>query len=725
MDAQLCAVCEGMFAGEQVLRESRPHHQSKTAILAAAEGGCRFCSIITRSRGFEHFESGEEEFKASWYLYRYEDLSTDGSEWFRLTLDAMGDDVDEDEDEDDEDEDEDDEGEEDEDEENAPDAQGGTSQDVDEHGNVCIPASGADANAHDPHMIPPCWAFALVPTNALPASDMSYEPPADTQDPRMWSLAESWLDNCVRNHPKCRPRDHAFRPTRLVEIMDEKTVRVIERGNKAMAGEYASFSHCWGQAKTLKLLQGNKTQLEAGVQIADLPQSYVEAIGVATRLGIRLLWIDSLCIIQDSVDDWRAEASTMKDVYGNAMVNISASAAAENSEASFLRREPLNIPPLRIAPRWRQGSGEGRYLLANVDGYRDEIERSPLGGRAWVMQESYLSGRNLSLTTTQLWWECRESLMSEAWPGGVPEKLRYDPYNKAGDPSEISSYHVVWCDLVEKYAACGLTVFSDKLVAMAGLASHRWGLLGGEEADEYIAGLWRSQLPHSLCWETDNFHKTYRTAQYRAPSWSWASIEGSIQFVHKTHGAGGPSTVALCDVVDVRLVLAGTDRTGALKGGYMRLRGRLISVGVSGSALTVEGTDGTHDFLEGTDGNREEGHDGQTNRTIVVLDENTSDGEPVVSYIDTAAVDVLQPDASLEEAVRTSRVSHDAQGDEAFCLPVMEWVERGESRMRGLLLAHPKGEPPGRYQRVGLWSAYGAITVPQLKKGEVQEFVIV
>ncbi|KAK2762913.1 tol protein [Colletotrichum kahawae] len=100
--------------------------------------------------------------------------------------------------------------------------------------------------------------------------------------------------------------------------------------------------------------------------------------------GIKFIWIDSLCIIQDSRDDWRAEAATMCDVYRNSLLNISACAAAENSELSFQNRDTGTIRPMEITPRWRSVDNE-RFLVTNTDIWMQEVEESPLYRRSWVL----------------------------------------------------------------------------------------------------------------------------------------------------------------------------------------------------------------------------------------------------------------------------------------------------------------------------------------------------
>ncbi|KAF4470972.1 hypothetical protein FALBO_2113 [Fusarium albosuccineum] len=452
---------------EQLIREPRPHYQHKDNILAAADDGCRLCKLITKSPGFEHIESSGL-LEAEWYLSPLQDEETqDGQTWFRLTIDAMGDEGDP-----------------------TIDTDYDTSeipegcQDVDEKGNVRVPKSGAEVKGPGRPEFPPAWAFTLIP-----ATDINYEPPPGTQHPRIWSLAKSWLDRCQQDHPLCREsRNPTFCPTRLVEIVDSKTVRVIESGITNPSGPYAAFSHCWGRAKTLKLLEENKGTLETSIEITELPQSYKEALDVASRFGIKYIWIDSLCIIQNNVDDWRAEAATMKDVYNNALLTIAASAAAENSEASFLQRDPLIIQHLRVTPEW-DDVPDVPYLIASMDAYNEQVESSPLRRRSWVLQESFLSARTLSLSSSQLWWECREALFCEAWPNGVPDRIRVRGPEEIETNPQTSVYHDRWCRLVEKYTKCGLTVLSDKMVAIGGLAGYFQPRF---QDDEYVAGLWLS-----------------------------------------------------------------------------------------------------------------------------------------------------------------------------------------------------------------------------------------
>ncbi|KAF4975744.1 hypothetical protein FZEAL_7521 [Fusarium zealandicum] len=676
MEMQPCKVCQEIFTGKQRIREPRPHHQSKDDILAAANSGCRLCKLITKSPGFEHFKTSES-FEAEWYLSPLEEEEGHGATWFRLTIDAMDDE-----------------------EEEEIDTAYFTSvapqecKDLDQQGHVWIPKSGIEVKSPEAPVFPPAWAFTLVPATNFSPKDLQYEPPSGTHDPRMWSLAKGWLDKCQKTHPDCSAsRNPTFRPTRLVEILDTKTVRVLERNSATPLGPYAAFSHCWGRTKTLKLLEENKALLKTSIRIADLPQSYKEALDVAMRFGINYIWIDSLCIVQNSVSDWRAEAATMKDVYGNALITIAASAASENSEASFRRRDPRIIQHLRVTPKW-QGIIDMSYVVVSMDAYNQEIEASPLRRRSWVLQESFLSPRTLSMSSSQLWWECRKALFCEAWPNGVPKRLRYS-YPAATETNiRTKAYHHLWCDLVEKYMKCGITVFSDKMIAMAGLASHFQPLLAN---DEYTAGFWRSQLPKTLCWTVNLGHsgfKTYRPAQYRAPSWSWASVEGHMYFYHKTHGAQGSSSREVCKVLNVGLVRAGPSPTGDLKGGYIKMRGRLLPVQLVQPFLTVPDENGIYRYIKGSAEDENKVVDEDVDRTWVDLDENTSDEWPVISHLDTLGVDI-QNGGYLDTAKRVATFAQVWDG-QLFSLPIIEWVHLEKPRVAGIILGHAKGEPDGR-----------------------------
>jgi hypothetical protein len=103
--------------------------------------------------------------------------------------------------------------------------------------------------------------------------------------------------------------------------------------------EYLTLSHCWGKDQIFRLLETNIDQLRKAIPTNRLPQTFQQAIALTKRMGHRYIWIDSLCIIQDSEDDWHYESSRMGDVYKNSFCNISATAAEDGRMGLFFERD--------------------------------------------------------------------------------------------------------------------------------------------------------------------------------------------------------------------------------------------------------------------------------------------------------------------------------------------------------------------------------------------------
>ncbi|KAH8654616.1 heterokaryon incompatibility, partial [Tricladium varicosporioides] len=87
---------------------------------------------------------------------------------------------------------------------------------------------------------------------------------------------------------------------------------------------YLTLSHCWGGGNNFKLQAGNLKHLKSEIPLDQLPRTFRDAMVITKVLGYRYLWIDSLCIIQDSEEDWAQEAGRMAQVYGNAILNLAA-----------------------------------------------------------------------------------------------------------------------------------------------------------------------------------------------------------------------------------------------------------------------------------------------------------------------------------------------------------------------------------------------------------------
>ena len=266
----------------------------------------------------------------------------------------------------------------------------------------------------------------------------------------------------------------------------------------------------------------------------------------------------------------------MMMVYSNACCSIAANGATDSSKGLFFSREPRTLPISSLNLPANIFKNDGHiltYVLGNKSALDDEFNGAPLLQRAWVVQERLLPPRVLHFGARQLLWECRSSFATEVLPRGVPASLlgknarfkMLDGFRASDDPFWA---HRFWNNVVETFSACLLTQPGDKLIAMAGMAQVLTPILGSA----YVAGLWRQHLIPSLLWRRAS--TPYRTTRpaYRAPSFSWAAIDGRVfTFEYFAIADAQP----LVEVLDVRLTYATDDVFGPVTGGYLRLRGRL------------------------------------------------------------------------------------------------------------------------------------------------------
>lgn len=192
-----------------------------------------------------------------------------------------------------------------------------------------------------------------------------------------------------------------------------------------------TLSHCWGNEPEhiQKLTMANyKDMTTTGTSFAKLPKSFQDAIRLSRFLGVNYLWIDSLCIIQDSPggQDWKEESKTMTKIYQNSRCNIAASASTGPTLGCFYPRDPFLVHPMKITLCSAQKPDIGRetdspdalqtYLFSNPLAWSENIEWAPLNKRAWVLQERVLSLRQLNCGHEQLLWECHENVACEPFP---------------------------------------------------------------------------------------------------------------------------------------------------------------------------------------------------------------------------------------------------------------------------------------------------------------------
>jgi hypothetical protein len=385
-------------------------------------------------------------------------------------------------------------------------------------------------------------------------------------------------------------------PSRLVELVYEKgagdfTLRLCETNSLTEAVPYVTLSYCWGSTQFIKLRSDDLAEFKSSISTETLPKTFRDAISVTYQLGQKFIWIDALCIVQDDPADWRRESALMDQIYSGGLLNITASASTDVEGGLFRPRQVLRITPCVSKPRWR-GFNNDMLVWYNVENYWRKVYSSPVSKRAWCLQERLLSSRTVHFTENQLYWECNAFTTSEVDPFPLPKGAGDDlrrmvllPHLQTSRrytdpkwiPTKTEMLNTAWSRLVGAYTQAKLTVKTDKLVAISGLA-RKADKLHAHVGVRYFAGLWEAALPIELLWRVIDpaSASPSRPSCFTAPSWSWASVDGAIDLPVTNRYRG---TAIRASVVEAE-IKAVDDPFGAVSGGYIRIRGPLWEVNV-------------------------------------------------------------------------------------------------------------------------------------------------
>ncbi len=364
-------------------------------------------------------------------------------------------------------------------------------------------------------------------TSALPLDDQNL------------ALILQWLLSCAKDHDRCKPEPGFSPPTRLLDIRRSQ-VRLSSPEKKDL--RYAALSHCWGNAVHTVTTEANINRLYQKIDWATLPATFKDAITTSRKLNIDYIWIDSLCIIQDSRSDWEKECQHMGSYYKNSFITLSA-LDSSNSEAGFLHPRKNLAVRLAYTDTWIRPSGRMPNTI---------FRGSYLNKRGWTLQERLLSTRILHFSQDEVLWECQTCSASESsWtehnePVDISSLVSSEgqDFKRAAlhlgpDPYSLTNgMFAAWYRIVKQFSRRSLTFESDRLPAISGIAR----LLGQRTGFTYLVGLWKED-PHGLVWcidkaqnrvshaSTQSKHDDDQTATDSAcPSWSWAKMPRSISW---------------------------------------------------------------------------------------------------------------------------------------------------------------------------------------------------
>ncbi|KAL1614359.1 hypothetical protein SLS54_009786 [Diplodia seriata] len=190
------------------------------------------------------------------------------------------------------------------------------------------------------------------------ASRIEFEttpPPSDRSSTN--KQINAWLDYCRETHEACvSPMNPHYDdeediepelPRRVLDVGEASTpstVRLVEANG--LHAHYVALSHCWGPPDKHPLRTTTATLAKhlKGIEFEQLPKTFQDAAIITRALGLKYLWIDSLCILQDNEDEWREEVGKMGSLYQLATLTVAASGAHDASEGCYMSKTGISHP---------------------------------------------------------------------------------------------------------------------------------------------------------------------------------------------------------------------------------------------------------------------------------------------------------------------------------------------------------------------------------------------
>lgn len=447
-----------------------------------------------------------------------------------------------------------------------------------------------------------CSTLLTLPDEDCPCPDAWEDVPTSrrtssgTDSEEAFEKVQEWIDDCISgDHEFCVPPEASALPTRVIDVGRKNgVIRVIESHGKT--GNYLALSHCWGRQQIITTTKATLDDRKKEIPASKLSKTFLDAVTMTRRLGFDYIWIDSMCIVQDDAQDWERESAEMAAIYKNAYLTLAATRSSSGAGGLILR-----TPDFEVSGSTPEGE---EYFLI----FREKVEHDmglmpdgaqnfPLMSRAWVCQERLLAPRTLHFGYHELFYECLTDQSCECGEVGfmgpseevtLPSvKLMYAsaldsaPVEVPLQLVQYAVYHAarVWRSIVVYYTGLDITASSDRLPALSGIASD----MAQTRKCSYFAGIWESSLLDDLVWVTYS-RKSTRPTSWRAPTWSWASIEGQVHygdaFVYWYQDMWKEDREK-CEYyaksVKVECSPAGLNKYGQVMAGILRLSGPIIT----------------------------------------------------------------------------------------------------------------------------------------------------
>ncbi|OOO03846.1 Heterokaryon incompatibility [Aspergillus oryzae] len=345
--------------------------------------------------------------------------------------------------------------------------------------------------------------------------------------PDVFQSALQHIEQCISGHEHCKAAAHTNPlPTRVVDCTNPLKPKLWVTDGRE--GKYIALSYVWGEPQAHSTTRDRLEMYQGGIELSALPQMIQDAI-------------------RDSDEDKRNEIGNMRSIYSDAYLVIIAASAKKVCDG-FLQTRTSHVSEANDTPLAFQLPG-GRigslHLLTNekFSGYYPGME--PVNTRGWCFQEHMLATRALVFASHTLQYHCRTNgvrnignsynYSPDGTAGRVPgrifsmaESMRSQgssiqpPARTSLSAEEWKSTREAWFAALRNYTPRSVSHPADKLIAFAAIAETFHALCS---ETRYLAGLWEDTLLEDLLWKKPK-PPLPRPEAYRAPSWSWASVDG-------------------------------------------------------------------------------------------------------------------------------------------------------------------------------------------------------
>lgn len=365
-----------------------------------------------------------------------------------------------------------------------------------------------------------------------------------------------WLRQCQEDHEECRVSlsgspllnpEVTDLPNRCIEVTcNSDGARVLTlKETSGRRGKYITLTHRWIQPDTANTstIQSNYSERLHGRALDHLPSNFEDVFCIALKMDIPFVWIDSLCIIQDSQQDWIVEAARMAKYYQNSFFTVAGFGVTQETGLFTASSREFSPNLVRLPYRDRKGVQKGYFYVYQVDQpgvkeqYEQEIAQSDLLSRGWIFQEWILSRRVICYTRTACFYQCQKFSPRTTTSNDVNlsilkdgnADLSFKNLFRLDLLTTMESIFDKWRFAVHTYSSLRLTKASeDRLTALAGISEEFAKAITRSVDPErywygfYLSGVWAGDIVVGLLWEMDGACSGQRLSGI--PTWSWASV---------------------------------------------------------------------------------------------------------------------------------------------------------------------------------------------------------